>query len=86
MRGRCFPDMTIILTGGNRSRTAAASFNPSIVPGTSMYVDVGQNKVDFAGTKTFDSLVCVGNSDHGMTRILQSQLNVHEDQGLVLDD
>jgi len=51
-----------------------------------MYVDVGQNKVDFAGTKTFDSLVCVGNSDHGMTRILQSQLNVHEDQGLVLDD
>ena len=67
---------------------------PSIPDGRSKFqpihrsghVDVGQNKVDLAGTKTFNSLVCVGNSDHGMTRILQSQLNVHEDQGLVLDD
>jgi hypothetical protein len=45
------------------------------------HIDVCQDEFDLVVIEKMDRIVSVGNRNYGMTRILQPQLDVHEDKG-----
>lgn len=73
----------MILISGQRFRTAAASFSPSMLPGMS----IGKHDLNIAATGEHgDGLVGIGGLEHMEAKVIQAIRNVHPQQRLIFDD
>ena len=77
------PVVTMMFTGGQRSLTAAASFNPSIDPGKS----ICENRANVvASFKGFDRLVGICHSYNVVVLVFQRVADIQAEQEFVFDD